>query len=170
VSTDLIPAVLDYLVTQCQAAAVTGGTLTGVTVFDGPQPSASATGLEQVLWVGTNPLSPSEQVGDADQDFPHVGDQGRQIDENGSVICAAKYWSGNTAMQPVRDGCSAIVGAVQQMLQGTPGTGGPGDTTMGGLVFWSLIDGVTWWQQLVRDGGEAYCAFRIRYFGRLVAS
>ena len=169
-TTDLIPDVLDYLVTTCQAATGTGGSLAGVTVFDGEQPSGAATGLEQVLWIGHNPMSPGEQIGDADQSFPHVGDMGRARDETGSVICAAKHWTGDTTMQVHRDGCKAIVGAVELMLRGLPSAGGPGDITLGGTVFWADFTGATWWQQLADGGAEAYCAFRVSYFARLVSS
>lgn len=166
-TTDLLPNVLDYLVAQCQAAAVTGGTLAGVTVFDGQQPSAAATGIEQVLWVGHNPMSPDEEIGTAEQEFAALGNMGRTRNETGSIVCCAKHWTGDTTMSVHRDGCKAITGAVELLLRGTPATGGPGDISLGGLVFWAQFTGATWWQQLIGGGAEAYCAFKIGYFARL---
>ena len=168
-TTDLIPDVLDYLVAQCQAAAVTGGALAGVTVFDGPQPSAAATGIEQVLWIGHNPMSMGEEDASAEQEWPHVGDMGTQKDENGTIVCCAKHWTGDTTMSVHRDGCKAIVGAVELMVRGLPSAGGPGDISLGGRVFWAGVSGTTWWQQLKTGGGEAYCAFKIIYFARLTS-
>lgn len=169
-TTDLIPNVLDYLVAQCQAAAVTGGSLAGVTVFDGQQPSAAATGLEQVLWVGHNPMSPVEEIASAEQEFAFLGDQGSTRNETGTVQLAAYHWSGDTTMSVHRDGCKAIVGAVELLLRGFPSDGGPGDYSLGGLVFWAQTSSFTWWQHLVNDGAEAYCAFKISYFGRVVTT
>lgn len=169
-TTDLITDVTDYLVAQMQAMAAPGGSLAGVTVFDGPQPSAAATSLERVLWVGHNPMAAGAEFGSADQDFSFVGDHGSTRDETGWVECAAKHWSGDTTMSVHRDGCKAITGAVELMLRGSP-PAGPGDYSLGGLVFWAHTSGpFTWWQQLIDDGAEAYCSFRISYFGRLVTS
>jgi len=169
-TTDLIPDVLDYLVAQCQAAAVPGGSLAGVTVFDGPQPSAAATGLEQVLWVGYDPMSPGTEIASAEQEFAFLGDQGATRNETGSLICCAKHWTGDTTLKVHRDGCKAITGAVELMLRGLPADGGPGDYSLGGLVFWAQFAGATWYQQLIDDGAEAVCVFRIGYFGRVTTA
>ncbi len=169
-TTDLVPDILDYLVTACQAATIPGGSLAGVTVFDGPQPSGAATGLEQVLWVGHNPQSLTEQAGLADQSFAFVGDQGATRDETGEVICCAKHWTGDLNFRVHRDGCKAITGAVELMLRGRPAAGGPGDFSLGGLVFWAQLLSATWWQSLADGGAEAYCAFKVSYSGRLVTS
>lgn len=165
-TTDLVTDVLGALVAVCQAAA-NGGALAGVTVFDGPQPSGAASGLEQVLWVGHNPKSADEEIGSADQEFPFVGDQGRTRDERGEVICCAKHWTGDTSMAVHRAGCKAIVAAVELALRGNSISGGPGDYTLGGVVFWAQLAGATWWQSLADGGAEAYCAFKISYYGRL---
>lgn len=170
-TTDLVSDVTGYLAAQCAAAAVTGGALAGVSVFDGPQPSAAALSLEQVLWVGHNPMQTGEEFAEAEQTFAFVGDQGDTRDETGWVALAAKHWTGDTTMSVHRDGCKAIVGAVEMMLRGRPQTGGPGDFTLGGLVFWAQVSGpFIWWQQLVDNGAEAYCAFRISYRGRVTTS
>ena len=161
-TTDLVADVLDYLVTTWQAAS----SLAGVTVFDGPQPSGAATGIERVLWVGHNPKDTITEIGVADQDFAFIGDMGATRDETGEVVCCAKYWTGvATSVKPQRDGCKAIVGAVEMTLRGLPATGGPGDFSLGGLVWWAQLMDAVWWQRLVDGGGEAYCAFKVSYSG-----
>ena len=168
-TTDLVTDVLDYLVAQCQTAAA-GGSLAGVTVFDGPQPSAAAVGMEQVLWVGYDPMSPGIEIGSADQEFAFLGDKGATRNETGSVTCCAKHWTGDTSFQVHRDGCKAIVGAVELMLRGLPSSG-PGDASMGGIVFWGQVTGpFAWYQQLTDGGAEALCVFKIGYFGRVVTT
>jgi len=168
VTTDLVTDVLDYLVTNCGSNATLQGL--GVTVFDGPQPSGAASGIEQVLWIGHNPMDTGTEIGLADQVFSFVGDMGATRDETGEVICCAKHWTGDPSLKVHRDGCKAIVGAVELMLRGLPATGGPGDFSLGGLVFWAQLQGATWWQSLADGGAEAYCAFKISYSGRLVSS
>lgn len=167
-TTDLIPDVLDYLVTQCQAASA-GGSLAGITVFDGQQPSAAAAGIEQVLWVGYDPMSPGMPVGDMEEEFAFLGDKGATRNETGSVVCTAKHWTGDTTMATHRDGCKAITGAVELMLRGQP-SAGPGDYSLGGLVFWAQLTGASWYQQLIDDGAEALCVFKIGYFGRVTTT
>ena len=167
-TTDLVTDVLDYLVAQCQAAAA-GGSLAGVTVFDGPQPSAAATGMEQVLWIGYDPMSPDTPAGDMEEEFAFLGDKGATRNETGSVVCTAKHWTGDTSFRVHRDGCKAITGAVELMLRGLPPSG-PGDASMGGLVFWSQFTGATWYQRLADGGAEALCVFKIGYFGRVVTT
>ena len=170
-TTDLVTDVTSYLVTMLQAEAVPGGQLASVTVFDGPQPSAAATSLEQVLWVGHNPMEPTQEFGEAQQNVPFLGDHGRTQDEHGFVQMAAKHWTGDTTMSVHRAGAKAIVAAVEVLLRGDATSGGPGDYSLGGLVFWALATGpYTWWQQLIDDGAEAYCGFRITYYGRLVTA
>lgn len=162
-TTDLAADVADYLVTQATASSALQAL--GVTVFDGPQPSAAATGIEQVLWIGHNPREPGQQFGSAEQGFAFMASSIR--DEAGTITCAAKHWTGDPAMRGHRDGCKAIVAGVEDLLRGGGANPGPGDSTMGGLVQWSEFTEATWWQSLVDGGGEALCVFEISYFARL---
>jgi hypothetical protein len=166
-TTDLVPDVIDYLVTACQSNSALAAL--GVTVFDGPQPSGAASGIEQVLWVGHNPKDTIAEIGSADQAYAFVGDMGATRDETGEVVLCAKHWTGDLSFKLHRDGCKAITGAVELMLRGLPATGGPGDFSLGGLVFWAQMQNAVWWQSLADGGAEAYCAFKVSYSGRLVS-
>ena len=130
-----------------------------------------ASGVEQVLWIGHDPKSIDEIDGEAEQTFALSMDQGRTRDEVGSVVCTAKDWSGDIDFAARRDGCKAIIAAVELMLRGTTTSGGPGDTQMGGLVFWSHVTGPwQWYPAQLTNGAEMVCVFRVAYRARLMAS
>jgi hypothetical protein len=165
-TTTVIPAVTDYLVTAAAGAAG----MTGVRVFDGPQPAKATQALEQVLWIGCDPANLTDVTGEAVQDWP-VMDSGRTKDEDGSIVCAAQHWSGSSVIKTHRDGANAIVAAVELLLRGTPASGGPGDASMGGLVLWSGVNGpYQWYPKQAPDGAAVLVVFRIVYRARLVIS
>jgi hypothetical protein len=139
--TSQVAAVIDYLVTACEASALLGQNPTApVQVFDGPQPPGVTQVFENVLWIGCDPSIPGTSVADASQDWPLL-DHARTRDEDGTITCAAQHWSGDPSNQVHRDGAAAIVAGVELLLRGIPGDpGSPGDATMGGLVLWSGID------------------------------
>ena len=167
-TTDLVPDVTDYLLAQCNAAAVTGGALAGVTVFDGEVPKINATGIEQCLWIGWNALSAGDEpFGTSTQGFAYLGNDATRRDNAGEIICTAKHWTGDTTMKVHRDGCKAIVAAVELMLRGVP-PAGPGDSSMGGLVEWSEFIEASWSQGLVASlGAQATCVFKVYFFAKL---
>jgi hypothetical protein len=166
-TTSQIPAVTDWLVTAAQASA----SLSGVSVFDGPQPVSTWQTLEQVLFIGSDPANLTEATGEADQTFATAFDQGRNRDEDGAIVCAAQHWSGDTTMKTHRDGAAAIVAGVELLLRGTPQTGGPGDASMGGLVLWSQVQGpYQWYQRQVSTGALVLITFRVTYRARLTTS
>lgn len=162
-TTSVVPGVIDYLVTAAAAA------LPAVTVFDGPQPVTAWQAIEQILWIGADPVNLADMGAEATQDWPVLGDFGRTKDEDGSVTCACRHWSGDTAVKPHRDGAAAILAGVELLLRGEPAQGGPGDITMGGLVMWAGLNGpVQWYPRQVAGGAQVICVFRIVYKARLV--
>ena len=52
-------------------------------------------------------------------------------------------------------------------LRGTPSAGGPGDTQMGGLVFWSRVSAGSWYQRPGQNGIAVMHVFKIVYRARL---
>ena len=164
-ATTQVPAVIDYLVATAPAFVPAG-----TQVFDGPPPVKTALTFEQVLWIGHDPGTPGEATAEAEQDWP-VLDQARTVDEDGTVTCVARHWSGDTTVKVHRDGAAAIAGGVELMLRGTTTSGGPGDTQMGGLVFWSHVTGPwQWYPAQLTNGAEMVCVFRVAYRARLMAS
>lgn len=167
--TSMVPAVTDYLVTTCQASALLGAATPPVVVLDGPDVTADVRVSQRLLWIGYSPASPATAAGVAQQDWPNL-DHARTLDEQGEITCAAECWSGDTVIKTSRDGCAAIVAAVSQLLRGTPVSSGPGDTTMGGLVFWSRLSAWEWTQQQDGEGAAVLCVFKVSYYARLSAS
>ena len=161
-----VPGVLDYLVTTATASPAIGQATPPVTVIDGPQVTDDILIEQPILWIGADPLNPGEVAATSALDWP-VLDHGRTEDEDGEVTCAARYWSGNKVMKTNRDACAAIVEAVADLLKGDATTGGPGDTSMGGLVFWSRVAGTSWEQQTRSDGLTVICVFKIAYRARI---
>lgn len=163
--TSAVPAVTDYLVAAATAA------LTGVVVFDGPNPTADTLAEPKHLWIGWDTQGSSgEPAADAAQDWP-VSDFGRTKDEDGTIICTADAWSGSTTIKTHRDDAAAIVAAVELLLRGTPQQGGPGDASMGGLVLWSGVNGpYQWYPRQNQSGAGCGVVFRIIYKARLVIS
>jgi hypothetical protein len=169
-TTSLVPEVIDYLFATATASASLGAASPQVYVFDGPQPSRALSGVQRALWIGHDPAAEGEPAATATQDWPNL-DQARTLDEDGEITCAAQHWSGDTTVKVHRDGCNAIIAAVQLMLRGTTISGGPGDTQMGGLVFWSSVAGpYQWYPAQATNGAAVLCVFKIVYRARLVSS
>lgn len=168
-TTTQVPDVLDYLVAACQASASLGAARPPVLVFDGPNITDDPLTEPLRLWVGYNPLGPTEPDVETDQDWP-VLDAARTLDETAEIVCAAEAWSGTPTVKTVRDQCDAIVAAVAVLLRGTPAVGGPGDTQMGGLVFWSRVTAGQWYQRPSQDGIAVMHVFKIMYLARLTTS
>jgi hypothetical protein len=169
-TTSQVAPVIDWLVQAAQTAAQPGGTLAGVSVWDGPQPSLTTQAVSRDLWVGADIASPGDLVAEASQRFP-VMDHARTRDEDGVITCSAQHWSGDTRNQVHRDGAAAIVAGVELLLRGDQLTGGPGDASMGGLVMWSGVDGpFQWYPRQVAAGTAMLVVFRISYRARLKTS
>lgn len=162
-TTSAVPGVIDYLVARATAA------LPDATVFDGPQAAKSVLAIEEILWVGHDPMNPSGVAAEAVQSWPVEGDAGRTKDEDGTVTCTARHWSGDTTIKVHRDATAAIVAAVELLLRGLPQLGGPGDMSMGGLLLWSSVNAdMQWYQRQLPNGAQVTCVFRIVYKARLV--
>ena len=168
-TTTQVPAVLDYLFTTCQASASLGAAVPPVVVLDGPNITEDTLAEPMHLWIGCDPMTPDGPGAETEQDWPLV-DHARTLDETGEIVCAAEAWSGTDTMKTVRDQCDGIVGAVALLLRGTVVSGGPGDTQMGGLVFWSRVTAGQWYQRPSQDGIAVMHVFKIMYYARLVTS
>lgn len=164
-----VPEVIDYLVAQCQASSSLGAASPAVIVLDGPQVTDDTLAEQLHLWIGYDPLTPGEAAATTEQDWPNL-DQARTLDEDGEIVCAAEAWGGGATVKTVRDQCAAIVGAVDLLLRGTTISGGPGDTQMGGLVFWSRVSAGSWYQRPSQDGFAVMHLFKVIYRARLVSS
>jgi hypothetical protein len=165
--TDLIHDVIGYLVTQCQQNPALGAApLNPVLIIDGPTGAGEPLTQQQILWIGFDAVTGNADDAVATQKFAFLGTSGGYRDEDGSITCTAQAWSGDPAPVPARAQCKAIVGAVEVMLRGAP-TLGPGDSSMGGLVQWSQIEDLAWFQWQDGTGYSAMCVFKITYFARL---
>jgi len=168
-TTTQVRAVLDYLVAQCQASTSLGAAVPPVVVLDGPNITEDTLTEPLHLWIGYDPLSPGEAAATTAADWP-VLDHGRTLDEAGEITCTAEAWGGGAVVKTLRDQCDAIVGAVDLLLRGRPQDGGPGDTQMGGLVFWSRVSAGDWFQRPTPNGISVMHVFKIVYQARLVSS
>jgi hypothetical protein len=166
--TDLIPDVIAYLVAQCQANTALGAASPPVTVIDGPTGAGEPLTTPQQMWIGFDAVTGTAEAGTATQKFSFLGQSGNYRDETGDVCCTAQAWSGDVVPGPARAQCKALVGAVEVMLRGSPATGGPGDSSMAGLVQWSQVAGpFTWTQRQDNNGYSVACVFHVTYFARL---
>jgi hypothetical protein len=166
-TTSLIPAVTDYLVTAATASTALGAAVPQVIVLDGPPVTGDTLVDPRHLFIGWDPQAANTPAAQAVQDFAFI-DHARTRDEDGEIMCAADAWGGSTVMKVHRDSAAAIVAAVELMLRGDPASGGPGDASMGGLVFWAGVAGpYAWYPRQTPDGAGMLCTFRITYRARL---
>lgn len=168
--TSVVPQVIDWLVAAAKASPLLGAAADPVTVFDGLQPGESVQAIPRVLWIGGDPLSPSDPVAEASQVLA-AGTQARKVDEDGAIALAAQHWSGDPSNKVHRDGAAAIVGGVELLLRGLARTGGPGDAEMGGLVYWSAVSGpYDWRPRQTSKGALMLVTFHITYAARLLTT
>jgi hypothetical protein len=172
--TDQTAAVIDYLVSQCQASQSLGAATPPVQVFDGPIIDGGQLVSPQRIWIGADgmvqagmPVSAATFM----QSFAFLGTEADTRDDQIDIGCAAEVFDGDpTHQKQARDGAYALMAVVETMLRGNPNTGGPGDTTMGGLVYWSQVTGPG---ELIQTqyaaGVEALVKFRVTAFTRLTA-
>lgn len=167
-TTSAVPAVIDYLVAAAKSSPLLGAATPAVSVFDGVQPPVVTQALNQVLWIGADPTQPDGVFADAAQAWA-VLDHARTKDEDGTVTCSAQHWSGDPSVKVHRDGAATIVGGVEQLLRGD-GRTGPGDATMGRLVFWSGVDVGRWETRQLAGGVAVLVTFTIVFRARLVTT
>jgi hypothetical protein len=156
VSTSLIPAVIDALVTQAKAA------LPNVTVIDGLGPDFSEPG--DVLMVGAeNPLSLDggrpEAAASAQQSWAHAA--GRARDERGTVSLVATSWNGDGNQKQARDACAVMVAAIENLLRADPTLG------VSGVIVAEFGTDINLQQMQGDMGAAALISFSISYHGRI---
>ncbi len=171
--TEQAGAVIDYLVAQCLSSSSLGAANPPVMVFDGPTLVQSQLTSPQRVWIGADgpsiPGAPVEAATFA-QDFAFL-DHAKTRDDKIEIQCAAEYFTGDpAATKTARDGAFALMAVIETMLRGDTAGGGPGDASMGGLVYWSEVTGPG---QLIQkpstDGFSALVRFRVQAFTRLTA-
>jgi hypothetical protein len=121
------------------AAAKTAYNTAKVDVLEGPPVTALDDTYSQRVWIGYNPLNPEEPSATGDQEFATLGARSRN--EDFTVVCCCEYWTGDPTPSTARLGAFALLSAFEPLLRGTPGSGGPGDATLGRVVLWSQIAG-----------------------------
>ncbi len=161
ITTSSIAAAIDYLVTAVTTA------MPNANVFDGPPTSDTQLTFDDRVWIGYSPLDPQTPAAAGDQDFHGLGALRR--DEDYAIVCAVEHWTGETAMQPIRDGAFALLAAVETLIRGIGGN--PGDTTLGGNVLWSGIGGALEVSQAqTTNGASVMIQFHIQCHNVLTAT
>lgn len=168
--------VIDYLLGQAASNPALGAAPVPVIIIDG-QPAtqdvltANETGLTQWLWIGSYGFAPpgeQAEAASADQGFSFL-DQARTRDDQLEVLCAAEAVAGSGVTKEARDGAYAVMAAIEVLLRGSPPLG-PGDATMGGLVFWSEVAGpIGLSQAQAAQGARALIKFQVSAFVRLTS-
>jgi hypothetical protein len=166
-----VPAVIDYLVAQCQASALLGASATApVTVTDGPSTTTDTLTESLHLWIGWDQVTNAGAGMEAVQKWPY-SDHARTRDEDGTIVCTADAWGTGTTAQAARNACYSIIYGLDLLLRGDPAAGGPGDASMGGLVMWSAVDGpFEWFPRQDQSGPGCACVFHVTYHSRLLVS
>lgn len=162
-TTDLTHDVLNYLVAQAQASPNLGAAQPPVAIADGPTPPGEFLTQPLRLWIGFNALAGGPETGTAAQQFAYVGNSAGRRQEDGDITCTAEAWSGDPTPANARALCKAVVGGVEILLRGYPQINGPGDSSMGGLVQWSEVTGLSWTQSQDQAGYSAMCVFHVTY-------
>lgn len=113
--TSRLPALIDYLVALFTNAATLGQAAPPVTVYDGPATTDLDAPLK--LFVGlSDPDNPAaEPAGEFAQEWAAIGRQGRN--ETSVIHCCAEAWAGTDDLKTVRVSVTAIVAAVETLLQ-----------------------------------------------------
>lgn len=165
--TSQVPAVTDYLLAAAKASAQLGQASPAVRVHDGPPVTDEQLAGQLNLWVGWDQVTQSAGGEDSAQSWS-ILDQARTREEDGTITLTADAWAGGTLKQ-ARDACAGIVGGVELLLRGN-GTTGPGDATMGRLVFWSAVEDLKWYPRRDSSGAGMACVFTVTFRARLVTT
>lgn len=133
VTTSRIPAVIDYLVSACTAAATIGAATPPVSVIDGPMVTADPGPL--ALWIGVDDIDPgaTPAAASGSQDWAGLGRMARN--EQLTIHCVAQAWSGNDDVRSLRVAAAGIVSAVEDLVRA--------DVSLGGTVSTPGNAGVT---------------------------
>lgn len=168
-TTSQVPAVIDYLVAQATASTSLGASTSAkVRVIDGPPPTGDELAQQRLLFIGWDQVNGTAQ-GEDDAQSWSILDNGRTKEEDGAVTCTADAWTGSSTLKTARDMCAAIVGGVELLLRGN-GSTGPGDLSMGRLVFWSQVEALKWYPRQDQQGAGMACVFTVTFRARLTTT
>ncbi len=119
-------AVTDALLsTLTTAAATTGSTLFGVAVLDGPGVGAPSAALDQVT-VGWQFDDDIDTAGGITQAYRTTGGASALRDEECTVECAVRSWSGDTTLSTSRTRAVGLFSAIGDLLRASYDLGLPG--------------------------------------------
>lgn len=152
-TTTLLPAVIDALVTVATAAVAPVPVYDGEHVAEEPGPFLMV-GVED-LESSTSPLSAS-----AEQSWASVGAKSR--DESGRVVCVAYCDDGSARMKAARDGVFDIADRLEQGLRADPYLGG-----VTGLLWAEYGGSIQLTQAQYQGGAVAMLAFQVNYRARI---
>jgi hypothetical protein len=158
-----IPAAIDALVGMCTDQTVVGGTLEGITVYDGWYVIAPSD--ETFLSIAV-PADVGAAGVDGTQDW--ITMPGREKDEHFSIFCEAVSRSGNKVMKAERDRAFGMVAAVERMIRpGVPNS----DVELRGTVQWAQVTGrIAFTPLQTSDGAAARVQFEVACRARLSAA
>jgi hypothetical protein len=169
-STTTIPAALAYLVTT---ATNTWATDQSVYVFDGPPPVGFNLEFPTKIWIGCDPTkldAMGDEVVAGDYNVATLT-QGRTLQETYSIVCAVEHWDGGTDLNEARAAAFSYFATFENFVRGLPGSGGPGDTTMGGALGtagWSQVSGgLALYQEQQSPGCDVVIVFHVSCTARL---
>lgn len=154
--TSRVPALIDYLVTEFQAAATLGQANPPVIVYDGPAttadpaPLALHVGVDDTFGEGPATAATSEQTA--------VG-LAQKREEIAVIRCAALAWSGSDDIRTLRLAAYGITGAVEDLVRA--------DTTLatqaGAAIARPGVTGMTLQQSNSTTGAWAQVTFEITF-------
>lgn len=165
--TSQVPAVTDYLLAAAKASAQIGTASPAVQVHDGPPATDDQLANQLNLWIGWDQVNGSPG-GENEAQSWSILDNARTREEDGSITLTADAWAGGS-MQDARNACAGIVAGVELLLRGN-GTTGPGDATMGRLVFWSAAEDFKWYPRRDSSGAGMACVFTVTFRARLTTT
>ena len=158
--TSRIPPLLSYLFTLFSNSALLGQATPPVTVYDGPPTTALDAPL--ALYVGlTDPDSTAaEEAATSVQEWAAIGRLGRN--ETITIHCCAQAWSGADDIAAVRTSVTAIVAAIEQVMQAD-------STQFGGNVLFPDpgITNQALWQNNTQAGPFARVTFDLIFRARI---
>jgi hypothetical protein len=147
-----VDAVILALVAKWQALSVTGGTLEGVRVVDGPQ--ATEDGSQDWLYVGHDGADPGDsgEAATAEQSLLAFL---RTRQEDAGVQCAAVSVRGNPDIPAARQRALAITSAAENALRL--------DMPLSGLVMHSFISNIAYTPLQTGKGAKVRVVFTVTY-------
>lgn len=112
-----IPAAVDGLLTMVRA--LSGTTLAGVDIYDGPKLDDSQTGKRLFIGFDIEGIAAS-----GEQEWASMPASSRSRVERATIRCVAESSTGQTDTKGRRDEAFAIVTAVENAIKGDPSLGG----------------------------------------------